>query len=98
MSRLLVLLFSALVAGAALFGVPSPAAAVENPEYTSPPPSVAVQSRTPSVRVAATASKASSPSRQRLAITGAESAQMASVGGLLVASGAATLVIRRRLT
>lgn len=101
MSRLIVLVFSALLAGATLFGNPSAAGAVDNPDYTAPPPSVAIQNRTPTVRTASTtstASKPSAPTRTRLAITGAETTQLVYFGTLLVASGAMTLALRRRLT
>ena len=70
------------------------AGAVDNPDYTAPPPSSVVRHSTPpAIRQV---SKAVAPSRQRLAITGSDSAQFALIGGLLVAGGAGTLVLRRR--
>ncbi len=97
MSRLLVLVFAALVGLAALAGTGSVAGAVENPDYTAPPPSSVTNNSVPTLRQTTSTSTAATPSTQRLAITGAETTQLVAIGGVLVAAGAVTLVVRRRV-
>lgn len=83
-----------VVASVALaFG--SAAGAVDNPDYTAPPPSSVVENSVPQT-ARQISSAAATPSRQRLAITGADSLGLVVVGALLLAGGAATLLVRRR--
>jgi len=91
--RRITLLLIAAVVGLTLWAS-SPAGAVDNPDYTSPPPSTAVSTPAPAqqVKPAVTAS----PVRTRLAITGSDAATMAVVGAGLVVVGTGTLVLRRR--
>ncbi|MBX3284949.1 MAG: LPXTG cell wall anchor domain-containing protein [Actinobacteria bacterium] len=87
--------FLALVVAVVALGLAQPAGAVDNPDYTAPPPSTVVQSTTPApVQQVQTA--AAVP--DRLAITGSDSAQLAVIGAVLVAGGAVVLVARRRVT
>lgn len=77
----------------------SAAGAQENPDYTAPAPSEAVTNSTPrQVRKISTAAPAApeAAGRQRLAITGSDFTQLLVVGSILLAGGAATLLIRRR--
>ncbi len=90
--RSLQLALTVLVAALAL-SVAVPAGAVGNPDYTAPPPAETVTTPPPVRQVA---SAASAPSRQRMPITGADTAQLALVGGLLVAGGAGLVLARRR--
>ena len=71
----------------------SAAGATGNPDYTAPPPTTVVTNSVPkTVRQAHT----TTVSRQQLAITGSDMNQLALIGGVLVAGGAGTLVLRRR--
>lgn len=78
------------------------AGAVENPDYTAPPPSTPVTDPPTQVatlranRAAASPVAAAAPSNQRLAITGSETAQLLVIGALLVAGGATLMAVRRR--
>ncbi|HEX2575986.1 MAG TPA: LPXTG cell wall anchor domain-containing protein [Aquihabitans sp.] len=84
----------ALVVASVALAFGSAAGAVDNPDYTAPPPTSVVSNSTPpAVRESVAATPAA---RERLAITGSDATQMAVVGGLLVAGGAATLGLRRR--
>ncbi len=85
----------AAVLVAASLALGSAAGAQQNPDYTAPAPSEVVTNSTPqAVRKISTA--AATPQRQRLAITGSDTTQLLVVGTILVAGGAATLLIRRR--
>lgn len=69
------------------------AGATGNPDYTAPPPTSVVHNSVPkTVRQA----PATPVARQQLAITGSDMNQFALIGGVLVAAGAGTLVLRRR--
>lgn len=110
MRRTLQFALAVMVAAVALaFG--TAAGATDNPDYTAPPPASAVSNATPQpVRQAADGANgtdsangantdsaaAASPDRQRLAITGSDTAQLVLFGAILVAVGAGTLVLRRR--
>lgn len=86
--------FFALVVAVVALGLAQPAGAVDNPDYTAPPPSSVVESSTPApVQNVQTAAVP-----DRLAITGSDSAQLAAFGAVLVAGGAVVLVARRRVT
>lgn len=86
--------FLALVVAVVTLGLAQPAGAVDNPDYTAPPPASVVESSTPApVRQVQTAAVP-----QRLAITGSDSVQLAVLGAVLVAGGAVVLVARRRVT
>ena len=79
----------------------SMAGAVENPDYTAPPPSVPVTVLPAKVDAIRARPAVAAPSNQRaanqqLAITGSETTQLVVVGLLLVAGGAGLLVARRR--
>lgn len=100
------LLLAVVVASAAL-ALGSVASAAPNPDYTAPAPAgVVIDNATPqpvrqrsgsAERVAAAPAAApAAAGRQQLAITGSEVAQLAVLGGVLVAVGAGTLVLRRR--
>ncbi len=84
----------ALVVASVALAFGSAAGAVDNPDYTVPPPSSVVSNETPrAIRQSVAATPAA---RERLAITGSDATQLAVVGGILVAGGAATLGLRRR--
>lgn len=95
--RSLQLALTALVAVVAL-AVAVPAGAVANPDYTAPPPAETVTTPPPVRQVTSASSVAAAPSRQRLPITGSDTAQLAVLGGLLVAGGAGLVLVRRRST
>ena len=78
----------------ALLGVASPAGALDNPDYTAPPPTTPVTSPKPPPPVETAVNAA--PVRTRLAITGSDATGLAIVGGSCVAIGAGLLVVRRR--
>lgn len=95
-----------LLVAAFTITVGSVAGAVENPDYTAPPPSTPVTvlpAKIDAVRarpaVAASSDKSvanASEANQRLAITGSETTQLVAIGALLVAGGASLLIVRRR--
>lgn len=90
-----------LLAAAFALTVGSAAGAIENPDYTAPPPSTPVTvlpARVDAVRAQPAVAAPSNPSvaNQRLAITGSETTQLVVVGALLVAGGAGLMVARRR--
>lgn len=93
--RTLQLALTALVAVIAL-SLAVPAGAVGNPDYTAPPPTGTVTTPPPARQITSSSTAAATPSRQRLPITGSDTAQLAIVGGLLVAGGAGLVTIRRR--
>ena len=86
--------------------VGSAAGAVENPDYTAPPPSTpvtvlpakidAVRARPAVAAPSNTGVTNASKANQRLAITGSETTQLVVIGALLVAGGSSLLVVRRR--
>ena len=87
----------AALLGAVLLAGGTPAGAVDNPDYTSPPPTTVVTTPTsaqPAQKVQTAV--VVRPVRSRLAITGADVGQSAEIGGALVLVGAGLLVIRRR--
>ncbi|MGI8755620.1 MAG: LPXTG cell wall anchor domain-containing protein, partial [Acidimicrobiales bacterium] len=103
-TRLLTPLAAALLVACAVLALVSPAGAVENPDYTAPPPSTVVTPAPPSgtdppasqpVRNVSTA-VAVRPVRTQLAITGSDVTQTAAIGAALLAVGAVLLVVRRR--
>lgn len=90
----------ALLFGSLALAVASPAGAVDNPDYTAPPPTTVIttpptEPETASRREVATA-VAVSPVRSQMAITGSDVAQLAALGTGLVVVGAVVLVARRR--
>ncbi len=105
-----VLAASLAVAASLLIG--SAAGAVDNPDYTAPAPTQVVQNpalvaeravapraaAAPAANAANAAASASAASRQRLAITGSDTAQLVALGSVLVAAGVGTLLLRRRAT
>ena len=88
--------------------VGSAAGAIENPDYTAPPPATPVSVvpvKVDAIRVqpAVTAdlnTRVAEPAaaNQQLAITGSETMQLVALGALLVAGGAGLMVVRRRTT
>ena len=86
--------FLALVVAVMALGMARPAGAVDNPDYTAPPPASVVETNTP-VPVQQVQTVAVP---ERLAITGSDSAQLVAFGAALVAGGAVVLVARRRVT
>jgi LPXTG-motif cell wall-anchored protein len=100
--RRMIALTVATLAACLTLAFASPAGAVENPNYTVPPPSEPVGS-TPQGEQYQVVNRTASPgrtsvaeSRQRLPITGSDVTGIAVIGGLLVAGGAVLLTIRRR--
>ncbi|CAN5805015.1 hypothetical protein BH10ACT1_BH10ACT1_33160 [soil metagenome] len=93
--RRTVQLVVALAIASLAFASAGSAGAVDNPDYTAPPPTSVVSNSTPRP-VRQVASVAATPSRQQLAITGSDVLQLVVVGAVLVAGGTATLVLRRR--
>lgn len=97
--------FGLLIGLAALF-VANPAGALQNPDYTAPPPPSAVstppspqpvrQPEQSTQREVTTAVRV--PLRSRMAITGSDVTQTAVIGAVLVGLGAVVLVARRRTT
>lgn len=90
-----------LVVAAFTLSMGAAAGAVENSDYTAPPPSTPVTdppTEVASLRANRTAAvpAAAAPSNQRLAITGSETTQLLVIGTLLVAGGAGLMVARRR--
>ncbi len=85
----------ALVVATLALSLGSAAGAVDNPDYTAPPPSTPVTNPEP-VQVRKITETAAVPARQWMPITGSDVTGMAVVGGLLVAGGAGLLVVRRR--
>lgn len=103
-TRLLTSLAAALLVACAVLAMANPAGAVENPDYTAPPPSTIIAPG-PSAGTDPPASQpvrkvttavAVRPMRTQLAITGSDLAQTAAVGSALLAIGAVLLVLRRR--
>jgi len=88
--------FFALVVAVMALSLAQPAGAVDNPDYTAPPPASVVESSTPAPLPVRQVQTAAAP--QRLAITGSDTAQLAVLGAVLVAGGAVVLVARRRVT
>ena len=94
-------LLAATVVGALLF-LGSAAGAVDNPDYTAPPPTTPSTTTTPSVSQTVAQPKhvetavAVTPVRSRLAITGSDVGQTAAVGAGLVLVGGVLLAARRR--
>jgi LPXTG-motif cell wall-anchored protein len=88
----------ALLVGCLALASASAAGAVDNPDYTAPPPTTVVSATTtPRIaRVQRITTAAAVPSRQRMPITGADVTQLALVGGLLLLAGSSLLLIRRR--
>jgi LPXTG-motif cell wall-anchored protein len=87
----------AALIGVLVFSMGSPAGAVDNPDYTSPPPTTVVTPPTTPRRVQRVQTAVTvRPLRSQLAITGSDVTQLAVIGGVLVAVGAAMLVLRRR--
>lgn len=94
--RTLQFALAVLVASVAL-GLGTTAGAVPNPDYTAPPPAQQVRNPSPPARQVASAAPASaSTSREMMPITGSDTAQLALIGGVLLAVGAGTMVLRRR--
>ena len=84
-------LLGAVVLGSATAG------AVDNPAYTSPPPSTVITTPPSVVPVQRVATAVTvRPVRSQLAITGSDVGQTALVGGVLLFAGVAVLVVRRR--
>lgn len=73
----------------------SAAGAVDNPQYTTPPPA-SVQSNSTPQPVRKLTSSAAAPARTRMPITGSDVTQLAIVGAVLVGGGATVLAVRRR--
>ncbi|MCB0978082.1 MAG: LPXTG cell wall anchor domain-containing protein [Acidimicrobiales bacterium] len=94
--RSLLLALAIVVATFAAFA--SPASAAENPDYTSNPPTERVD---PVVSPASVRRAPAAPavlnSRQTLAITGSDVAGFAVIGTILLGTGAALLLVRRRV-
>jgi LPXTG-motif cell wall-anchored protein len=84
----------ALLLGAAVLAAGSPAGAVDNPNYTAPPPTTPVTSPVPAKKVETAVNAA--PVRTRLAITGSDATGLAVLGGSLLLVGAGVLAVRRR--
>ncbi len=91
--RTLQLLLAVAVATVAL-ALGTGAGATGNPDYTVPPPSSAVHRPAPKAPKAVKAK----PTRHRLAITGSDVGELVLMGGVLVAGGAGTMMLRRRAT
>lgn len=72
----------------------TPAGAVDNPDYTSPPPSTVVTTPVPARQVETAVNVA--PARTRLAITGSEVTGPVVVALGLIAVGTGALVVRKR--
>lgn len=83
---------------ATLLSVASPAAALDNPDYTVPPPSTVITTPPPATPTTAPVQTAVRREvvRTRLAITGSSAGVVAAVGATLVGLGAVALVLRRR--
>lgn len=92
--RTLSLTVALLVAGLFWASASTPAGAVENPDYTAPPPTTIVT--TPPPTTAVKTAVAVTPVRTRLAITGSDATGTVLLGAGLVAVGAGLLVVRRR--
>lgn len=90
--RTLLLTVAAVIAALWLVTA-TPAGAVDNPDYTSPPPSTVVTTPPPAKRV--TTAVRVAPLRTRLAITGSDATGTAVLGVSLVVLGAGVLVVRR---
>lgn len=74
----------------------SMAGAVENPDYTAPPPSTPITALPAKIEAVRAKPAVAAASNQRLAITGSETTQLVVTGALLVAGGAGLMVVRRR--
>ena len=73
----------------------SAAGAVDNPQYTTPPP-VSVQPNSVPQPVRKITSSAAAPARTRMPITGSDVTQLAVIGVVLVGCGATAHAVRRR--
>ena len=94
--RLSALVFAGLLGFVAL-GLAAPAGAVDNPAYTSPPPSTVVTTTSMGTTPQAVKTVVNvRPIRSRLAITGSDVGQTAAVGAVLLLSGVGVMVLRRR--
>lgn len=89
-----VVLFGVLAAGMTLLA-PNAAGAVENPDYTAPPPPEVIETDPPVAisRVAAPAARST-----QLPVTGADVTQVLLLGGGLIVIGGAMVAGRRRFT
>ena len=92
--RVLSFLTASVVGGLFLLA-PSSAGAVDNPDYTAPPPTTVVTTPAPASKV--TTAVAASPERTSLAITGSDAVTTAVIGVSLLAGGAVVLAVRRRV-
>lgn len=91
----------AVVVASVALALGSAAGAAPNPDYTAPASASVVNNPGPQpVRRSSVGVEdvAAAPGRQQLPITGSDVAQLALVGGVLVAVGAVTMVVRRRST
>ena len=91
----------ALLFGTLLLAVASPAGAVDNPDYTAPPPTTVVTTppTSPEANVRdreVVTAVAVTPVRSQMAITGTDALQLGALGAALVAVGGVVLVARRR--
>ena len=93
MRRSLQFALALAVASVALAFGTAAGAGSDNPDYTAPPPTSVVRNSVPTT-VARPPTKPTE--RNRLAITGSDMSQLVLVGGVLVAGGAGTMVLRRR--
>ena len=95
-ARFFAIVLAALL-GAVVLGSGATAGAVDNPAYTSPPPSTVITTPPSVVPVQRVATAVTvRPVRSQLAITGSDVGQTALVGGVLLFAGVAVLVVRRR--
>jgi len=93
--------FLALVAATLVLSIGSAAGAVDNPDYTAPAPAVEVANSMPPIQaVKATPAAAVDPASTRtsMALTGADIAQFAAIGAVLVIGGFGLVMVRRRQT
>lgn len=98
-SKLVVGIVSLLaVVMATVLSLAAPAGALDNPDYTVPPPSTVVTTPPPSTPTTAPVQTAVRREvvRTRLAITGSSAGVVAAMGATLVGLGAVVLVLRRR--
>src|SRR3954463_3022025 len=89
-------ILAAVLVGALLY-IGSAAGAVDNPDYTSPPPSTVPTTTVPVQQIRKVPTVVNvTPLRSKLAITGSDVGQLAVIGTSLVLAGGIVLVLRRR--
>ena len=89
-------LLVATLLAVAVLGFASPAPAVDNPDYTSVPPTTVVTTPQPSRKVSTAVEV--TQTRSRLAITGGSHTVEIAVATALILAGSGLLLVRRRFS